>query len=360
MKIRIRRGTAAEWAAADPVLDSGELGLITDTDQIVCGDGVTAYSGLTPAVTVAPDATTTTKGIVRLAGDLAGTAALPTVPGLAGKVPTTRSVIAGAGMTGGGDLSVDRTLAVAVGTTAGTVAAGDDSRITGAAQKASNLSDLASAATARTNLGLGGAAVLAVGTTAGTVAAGDDSRITGAAQKASNLSDLASAATARANLGLGGAAVLAVGTTAGTVMAGDDTRAVGSWVDDSASAILSASGGGFVKGSSTYSARHIQVGKLVTYAFKLIISTAGGFAAGTGTWLILLPVTAAAGLLSSGVVRINDSGTGLRVGALTMTDTTHMEMWISNISANAVDQAGPGTAWSTNDYIAGTITYEAA
>lgn len=48
--------------------------------------------------------------------------------------------------------------------------------ISGAAQKASNLSDLASASSARTNLGLGGAAVLSVGTTAGTVAAGDDSR----------------------------------------------------------------------------------------------------------------------------------------------------------------------------------------
>lgn len=116
---------------------------------------------------------------------------------------------------------------LAVGTSAGTVAAGNDTRITGAAQKASNLSDLASASTARTNLGLGGSATLAVGTTTGTVAAGDDSRITGAAQKASNLSDLASASTARTNLGLGGAAVLNVGTAASTVAAGNDSRITG-------------------------------------------------------------------------------------------------------------------------------------
>jgi len=36
----------------------------------------------------APDATTTTKGIVQLSGDLGGTAATPTVPGLSGKEPT--------------------------------------------------------------------------------------------------------------------------------------------------------------------------------------------------------------------------------------------------------------------------------
>lgn len=42
---------------------------------------------------------------------------------------------------------------------------------------------LADAAAGRTALGLGGAATLAVGTTAGTVAAGDDSRITGAVAK---------------------------------------------------------------------------------------------------------------------------------------------------------------------------------
>lgn len=45
-----------------------------------------------------------------------------------------------------------------------------------------NLADVASPSTARTNLGLGTSATRAVGTTAGTVAAGDDSRIVGALQ----------------------------------------------------------------------------------------------------------------------------------------------------------------------------------
>jgi hypothetical protein len=49
---------------------------------------------------------------------------------------------------------------------------------------------------------LGDAATLDTGTTAGTVAEGNDTRITGAAQKASNLSDVASPSTARANLGI--------------------------------------------------------------------------------------------------------------------------------------------------------------
>lgn len=47
----------------------------------------------------------------------------------------------------------------------------------GAAMKSNNLNDLTNVGAARTNLGLGDSAALDVGTTAGTVAAGDDSRL---------------------------------------------------------------------------------------------------------------------------------------------------------------------------------------
>jgi len=48
---------------------------------------------------------------------------------LASYVPTTRSVSSGTGMTGGGDLTGDRTLSVVFGTVSGTVTEGDDSRL---------------------------------------------------------------------------------------------------------------------------------------------------------------------------------------------------------------------------------------
>lgn len=69
-------------------------------------------------------------------------------------------------------------------------------------RRALNLSDLADTGEARDNLELGDSATRDVGTTAGTVAAGDDSRITGALQKEKNLSDLSNPSEALKALGL--------------------------------------------------------------------------------------------------------------------------------------------------------------
>lgn len=66
-----------------------------------------------------------------------------------------------------------------------------------------NLSDLTDAEEARENLDLGNSATRDVGTEVGTVAAGDDLRITGALQKEKNLSDLSNPSEALKALGLG-------------------------------------------------------------------------------------------------------------------------------------------------------------
>jgi hypothetical protein len=45
-RIRLRRGTAAEWTSEDPVLGLGEAGFETDTGQLKIGDGTTAWGDL--------------------------------------------------------------------------------------------------------------------------------------------------------------------------------------------------------------------------------------------------------------------------------------------------------------------------
>jgi len=94
-----------------------ELYLTTDASATVKVDGwyVRILRKNINIITVdyqVEDATTTTKGIVRLAGDLAGTANNPTVPELANKVPTSRNINTTSPLLGGGNLSTDLTLSI--------------------------------------------------------------------------------------------------------------------------------------------------------------------------------------------------------------------------------------------------------
>ena len=63
---------------------------------------------------------------------------------LDGRAPTTRTITAGTGLTGGGDLTANRTLAVSYGTTAGTAAQGNDTRLSDARTPTSHAASHAS------------------------------------------------------------------------------------------------------------------------------------------------------------------------------------------------------------------------
>lgn len=44
--LQLRKGTAAEWVAANPVLSAGEPGFEVDTKRFKVGDGSTVWSEL--------------------------------------------------------------------------------------------------------------------------------------------------------------------------------------------------------------------------------------------------------------------------------------------------------------------------
>lgn len=46
IQIQFRRGTAAEWSSANPVLAQAEMGIETDTRAYKIGDGATAWNAL--------------------------------------------------------------------------------------------------------------------------------------------------------------------------------------------------------------------------------------------------------------------------------------------------------------------------
>lgn len=67
--IQHRRGTAAEWTAADPTLAAGEIGVETDTGNFKFGDGSTAWSSLSyfqpnspPSYTLTPSSNSVDEG----------------------------------------------------------------------------------------------------------------------------------------------------------------------------------------------------------------------------------------------------------------------------------------------------------
>lgn len=212
--------------------------------------------GLEAALTLKVDASAL--ATVAFSGDYGDLDNKPTIPDVSGLVPNSRTVTVGTGLTGGGDLTANRSFALSSGSIASLAKAdtavqpgslgdlalldkitvaeidatgtpgsttylrGDGSWAAagsaGALLAANNLSDVASASTSRSNLGLGTMAtkaavaisdITATGTASSTTyLRGDGSWQTvsgggGDMLKSENLSGLANNATARTNIGLG-------------------------------------------------------------------------------------------------------------------------------------------------------------
>ena len=78
VNILLRRGTAAEWTASNPILLEGEVGVETDSKKLKVGDGLTAWASL-PYITLTPTA----------AASLYAPIASPTFTGTVGGVTKT-------------------------------------------------------------------------------------------------------------------------------------------------------------------------------------------------------------------------------------------------------------------------------
>ncbi|MBS4103282.1 hypothetical protein [Tsukamurella paurometabola] len=164
------------------VLSNAEVDAGSSSTARAISGAVAAYilSKAAPVVHThsAADVTSGTLDVARIpVGTAAGTVAAGDDSRITGAVPSSRTVSAGTGLTGGGDLSANRSFAVSYGTTSGTACQGNDSRLSDARTPTAHQHSGADITSGTVPYGR-----LPVGTAASTVAAGNDSRITGAVQ----------------------------------------------------------------------------------------------------------------------------------------------------------------------------------
>ena len=108
VRIQVRRGTAAQWTAANPVLEAGEMGFESDTKYLKFGDGTTTWTSLAYA---------NDPGIANLTSTLTGYVELTdigAVSGVAGLDASKNLIVPGASIIveGATDNAFETTLTV--------------------------------------------------------------------------------------------------------------------------------------------------------------------------------------------------------------------------------------------------------
>jgi hypothetical protein len=97
VQIQIRRGTAAQWTSANPILAIAEMGIETDTDLFKIGDGATNWNSLSYGGIQGPTGPT---GPIGVTGPTGPTGADSTVTGPTGPTGPTGAASTVTGPTG--------------------------------------------------------------------------------------------------------------------------------------------------------------------------------------------------------------------------------------------------------------------